>query len=125
METNKAERLEGVAATLNDLIALAREAGLNDTAQFLAMAKLNLLIEINGITDGEFRAFCAALEGKSGTNGKRRARPMSLRVRHVDAPEDSSVASQSVARASQSGVGARRTRARHAIASRRVSRAIN
>ena len=125
METNKAERLEGVAATLNDLIALTCEAGLNDTAQFLAMAKLNLLIEINGITEGEFRAFCAALEGKSSANGKRRARPLSLRVRHVDAPEDSSVAPQAVARAARSGVGARRARARHAVASRRVSRAIS
>jgi hypothetical protein len=123
METNMAERLEGAAATLNDLIALAREAGLNETAQFLAMAKLNLLIEINGITEEEFRALCVALEGESGTGGKRRARPLSLRVRGVEMPEDSAVPQHIVARAGRSG--ARRTRARHAIASRRVSRAIN
>jgi hypothetical protein len=125
METNKAERLEGAAATLNDLIALAREAGLSETAQFLAMAKLNLLIEINGITEEEFRALCVALEGESGASGKRRARSLSLRVRRVEMPEDSSVAPQAVACAARSGVGARRVRARHAVASRRVSRAIN
>ena len=123
MDTNKAERLEGAAATLNDLIALAREAGLSETAQFLAMAKLNLLIEINGITEEEFRALCVALEGESGASGKRRARSLSLRVRRVEMPEDNAVPQHIVARAGRSS--ARRARARHAVASRRVSRAIN
>lgn len=86
METSMAERLERAAATLNDLIALAREAGLHETAQFLAMAKLNLLIELNGITEEEFRALCVALE--DGTiAGRRGARPLSLRVRRVEEAE--------------------------------------
>ncbi len=122
METNMGERLEGAAATLNDLIALAREAGLHETAQFLAMAKLNLLIDINGITDGEFRAFCDALEGRRSS---RRPRTLSVRVRGVKLPEDSRVPPQAIARAARSGSGARRARTRHAIVSRRASRAMN
>ena len=62
METNKAERLEQAVAALDDLIALTRRFALHDSAQFLAMARLNLLIDVNGITDREFRSFCVALE---------------------------------------------------------------
>jgi hypothetical protein len=88
METSMAERLERAAATLNDLIALAREAGLHETAQFLAMAKLNLLIELNGITEDEFRALCVALEDGTISRGRRGARPLSLRVRGVEEPDE-------------------------------------
>src|SRR5262245_2713329 len=60
METSMAERLEQAVATLNDMIALTGSAGMPDTAQFLAMAKLHLLIEVNEVTDAEFRALCDA-----------------------------------------------------------------
>ena len=40
-------------------------AGLRESAQFLAMAKLQLQLDLNGVTDGEFRALCDALEGKA------------------------------------------------------------
>jgi len=64
METSKAEWLEQAVATLNDLIALARENGLDETAEFLAMAKLHAQLELNGITDSELRELCLTLEGK-------------------------------------------------------------
>ena len=66
METSRAERLNEAVATLNDLIAVMRRFKLHETAQFLAMAKLNLLIDLNGVTEDEFRALCAALEGDTG-----------------------------------------------------------
>jgi hypothetical protein len=65
METNTAEQLRQAVATLNKLFRLARDAGLADTAQFLAMAKLHLLMDLNGISDREFRALCDHLEGKA------------------------------------------------------------
>src|SRR5689334_18254335 len=78
METSMAERLEQAVATLNDLIELTGNSGLRDTAQFLAMAKLHLLIEVNEVTDAEFRALCDALEGQAGRRpkGTRRAPPL-------------------------------------------------
>ena len=75
METSMAERLEQAVATLNELIELARRCGLRESAQFLAMAKLQLQIELNGVTDSEFRALCDALEGKAGKPRRSRARP--------------------------------------------------
>src|SRR5204862_6158828 len=66
METSMAERLEQAVATLNDLIELTSDSGLRDTAQFLAMARLHLLIDLHDVTDAEFRALCDALEGKGG-----------------------------------------------------------
>ena len=64
MDTSKAEPLDAAAATLNHLIQLMQDCGLRDTAQFLAMAKTQFLIELNGISDGEFRALCNWLEAR-------------------------------------------------------------
>ena len=72
METSTDERLEQAVATLSDLIAFMRGCGLHDSAQFLAMAKLNLLIDLNGITEEEFRALCVSLEGETGVDGRAR-----------------------------------------------------
>jgi hypothetical protein len=69
METNMVERLEEAVTKLNDLIELTSGFGLRDSAQFLAMAKLHLLIDLNEVTDAEFRALCAALEGKTKNHG--------------------------------------------------------
>jgi hypothetical protein len=66
MEANMDKRLEHAVATLNDLIAMTRKFGLRDSMQFLAMAKLHLQLDLNGISDNEFRALCDALEGKNG-----------------------------------------------------------
>jgi hypothetical protein len=65
MGTNTAEQLKQAVATLSNLFQLARDAGLADTAQFIAMAKLHLLMDLNGVSDTEFRALCDHLEGKA------------------------------------------------------------
>src|ERR1043165_5579602 len=64
MEASKAELLDDAVATVSRLILLAQECGLPDSAHFLAMAKTQLLIELNGVTDGEFRALCDLLDGR-------------------------------------------------------------
>ena len=72
METSKDEPLDDVAATLNHLIRLMRDRGLHDTAQFLAMAKTQFLIERNGISDSEFRALCDWVEASKRLSGATR-----------------------------------------------------
>jgi hypothetical protein len=70
------ERLEQAVATLDDLIELVRAGGLWQSELFLDMAKLQLRLDLNGITDGEFSAFCDALEndgGASATAERKRA----------------------------------------------------
>jgi hypothetical protein len=62
METSRDERLERAIASIEELIALVREAGLSQSELFLDMAKLQLQLDLNGITDEEFGAFCDALE---------------------------------------------------------------
>ena len=62
MEPNMDERLEQAIATLDDLIELAKAHGLANAALFLDMAKLQLQLDFNGITDEEFGALCDALE---------------------------------------------------------------
>ena len=62
MGTNTDERLEKAIGIMNELIALVRGAGLAQSELFLDMAKLQLQLELNGISDDEFSAFCDALE---------------------------------------------------------------
>ena len=62
MEASMDERLEQALATLDDLIGLVRAGGFRQSALFLDMAKLQLRLDLNGVTDEEFSAFCDALE---------------------------------------------------------------
>lgn len=62
MEPNRDERLERAIASIEELLSLVREAGLSQSELFLDMAKLQLQLDLNGITDDEFGAFCDALE---------------------------------------------------------------
>jgi len=64
MKPNTDERLERAIAKLDELIPLVREAGLAQSELFLEMAKLQLQLDLNGITDDEFGAFCDALESR-------------------------------------------------------------
>ena len=64
MQPSTDERLEQAIATLNDLITLARDCGFAESAHFIAMARLQLKLELNGVTDCEFRALCDAAEGR-------------------------------------------------------------
>jgi hypothetical protein len=84
METSKAEPLD-VVVTLNRLIRLMQDRGLDDTAQFLAMARTQFLIEANGVSDAEFRALCDWLDGKQpgsrpGATPSRGRRDGNLRI---------------------------------------------
>src|SRR4051812_8852661 len=58
MQTNTDERLKQAIAALDDLIGLVRRCGLSQSELFLDMAKLQLQLDLNGITDEEFNAFC-------------------------------------------------------------------
>jgi hypothetical protein len=64
MKPNTDERLERAIEKLDELIPLVREAGLAQSELFLEMAKLQLQLDLNGITDDEFGAFCEALESR-------------------------------------------------------------
>jgi hypothetical protein len=86
METSTDERLEQAITTLDDLIAVTRGFDLHESAQFLAMAKLNLLMDLNGITEGEFRALCRSLEGEMGGHRASR-RPTSARRQRTETSE--------------------------------------
>jgi hypothetical protein len=75
MGTNTDVRLEQAVATLNGLMELACELGFAESALFLAMAKLHLQIDLNGVTDHEFRALCDLVDGKGRKPVTARARP--------------------------------------------------
>lgn len=62
MEASKDEELRRAVSMLAGFIALTESRGLDDTARFLAMARMSLLMELNGVTDGELRALSLALE---------------------------------------------------------------
>ena len=81
METNMDERLEQAVATLNNLIDRIGACGLRQSAFFLEMAKLQLKLDLNGVTDEEFGAFCDALENGTLASGTR-ARAGQARPRH-------------------------------------------
>ncbi|TMJ03015.1 MAG: hypothetical protein E6G97_10745 [Alphaproteobacteria bacterium] len=56
------ERLEQAVATLNTLIEQIGGCGLDQSVFFLQMARLQLKLDLNGVTDHEFGAFCDAVE---------------------------------------------------------------
>jgi hypothetical protein len=62
MTKDMAERLRAILATLDDHIEVLRSLELGDTAQMLAIAKLDLQMRLHGISDAELSALCEALE---------------------------------------------------------------
>jgi hypothetical protein len=62
MQPNTDELLEQAITTLNGLIELAKAHGLGNSALFLEMARVQLQLDLHGITDEEFGALCDALE---------------------------------------------------------------
>lgn len=65
MQQNMDESLEKAIALINGLIEVTKAHGLESSALFLDMAKLQLQLDLHGITDEEFGAFCDALENGS------------------------------------------------------------
>lgn len=74
MEANMDERRERAVATLNELIELVGAHG--ESVLFLEMAKLQVQLDLNGITDDEFIALCDALQDGALKPGSE-ARPAS------------------------------------------------
>jgi hypothetical protein len=62
MEASKDEELRRAVSTLAGFIDLTESCGLDDTARFLAMARMSLLMELNDITEHELRALSDALD---------------------------------------------------------------
>ena len=73
MERSTDELLEQGVAALDTLIQTAATRGLTDSAHFLGMAKLQLQLDLHGITDQEFIALCDALETRLRQTGGRKA----------------------------------------------------
>ena len=74
MQTSKAEPLDERVETLDRLIGLMQNRGLAESAQFLAIARTQFLIESNGISDDEFRALCDGSTESSRPSGATRRR---------------------------------------------------
>ena len=80
MEANRDERLEQAVATLDNLIDQMDACGLPQSMFFLEMAKLQVKLDLNGITDAEFNALCDALE-RGTLESATRVRPGQPRAR--------------------------------------------
>jgi len=72
-------RLEQAIATLDELIEVARGGGLGRSELFLDMAKVQLKLDLHGITDEEFAAFCDALERGTLTDTPQNQRITTIR----------------------------------------------
>ena len=81
MGANTDERLEQAITIMEELTALVRAAGLGQSELFLEMAKLQLQLDLNGITDEEFGAFCDALESHEFMAGPCERAPAHARPR--------------------------------------------
>jgi len=111
MNTSKADLLDGAVGELDRVIKLAHGKGYDDSVQFLMMARTQLLLDIHGITDGEFRAFCGWLDGKRPAKGRSSATPTRGRrdgqMRGMGrawlCPQDAAAMRRSLRRAARSG----------------------
>jgi hypothetical protein len=64
MNKETIDRLREIAAVLETQIMIARQFGLKDTALLLAMAKLDIDLKVNGISESELRALTDVLEAR-------------------------------------------------------------
>ena len=62
MDSDTAERLAGIVASLNEHIAALDSCGLREARQLLSVVKLDLQMRIHGISDDELHALCEVLE---------------------------------------------------------------
>ena len=107
MEASMDERLEHAVATVNLLIERISACGLADSVFFLEMAKMQLKLDLNGVTDAEFGAFCDALQHGAFASSTL-ARPGQPRVR-----PGGDLRGQGHARTSASAIAKRRVGRRH------------
>jgi hypothetical protein len=52
--------LRAIVSALDEHIKVLRSVGLDETAKIFAIAKLDLMTRLHGISDEELEAFCAA-----------------------------------------------------------------
>jgi hypothetical protein len=62
-------RLEKLLQSLDEVIALARDCDSGSTARLIAMARLDLQMQIHNITDRELQALADALEQEDASPG--------------------------------------------------------
>ena len=62
METNRIERLSSIVSALSTYIEVASAYELEETAELLRIAKLDLQMRIHVITNQELQALCDVLE---------------------------------------------------------------
>ena len=62
MDSDTADRLAGIVASLNEHIEALDSCGLREARQLLSVVRLDLQMRIHGISDAELRALCEVLE---------------------------------------------------------------
>jgi hypothetical protein len=62
-----ARQLQAIIAATDQHIRALQALGLSSTARLFAIAKLDLMMRMHGISEAEFRAFCEALEQGAAT----------------------------------------------------------
>ena len=72
MQPNTDEPLEQAIATLNQIMALVHNAGFTDSAHLIAMAKMQMQLDLNGVTD---RGVSRALRCGRGQDSRQAHRP--------------------------------------------------
>jgi hypothetical protein len=61
-----AKQLQAIITATNQHIRTLHALGFGSTARMFAIAKLDLLMQMHGISEGEFKAFRDALESGAG-----------------------------------------------------------
>ena len=61
-----AKQLQAIVTATNQHIRTLQALGLGKTAKMFAIARLDLLMQMHGISDEEFKAFCDLLESGAG-----------------------------------------------------------
>jgi hypothetical protein len=61
-----AKQLQAIVTATNQHIRTLQALGLGNTARMFAIARLDLLMQMHGISDEEFKAFCDLLESGAG-----------------------------------------------------------
>ena len=62
MDSDTADRLAGIVASLNEHMDELDSCGLREARQLLSVVKLDLQMRIHGISDDELHALCEVLE---------------------------------------------------------------
>ena len=61
-----AKQLQAIIAATNQHIRTLQALGLGNTAKMFAIARLDLLMQMHGISEEEFKTFCDLLESGAG-----------------------------------------------------------